>query len=205
VAGLVSVLVPMMVRPVAVASALPDYSYSNSTGNDALQAALPRDDGTDIRRPEVRGRSRAACQGLSSGRWSGRTGKMPCRAKKTASAFPQFGSVPGDRTDELWATILDSEKYRQFGDAAPAGAPRGGAQVRSRCVETAKRSEKRDRITGAAPSSGGSLSDAKGVARPCTERQRGLAQRSHRARQLASSAGTRSTRPHTRSITGGSR
>jgi hypothetical protein len=42
-------------------------------------------------------------------RWSGRTGKMPCRAKKTASAFPQFGSVPGDRTDELWAAILDSE------------------------------------------------------------------------------------------------
>jgi hypothetical protein len=48
VAGLVSVLVPMMVRPVAVASALPDYSYSNSTGNDALQAALPRDDGLGV-------------------------------------------------------------------------------------------------------------------------------------------------------------
>ena len=36
-------------------------------------------------------------------------------------------------------------------------------------------------------------------------RQRGFAQRSHSARQLASSSGTRSTRPHTRSITGGSR
>ena len=35
-------------------------------------------------------------------------------------------------------------------------------------------------------------------------RQRGLAQRSHSARQLASSSGTRSTRLHTRSIIGGS-
>ena len=41
--------------------------------------------------------------------------------------------------------------------------------------------------------------------RHAAARQRGLAQRSHRARQLASSSGTFSTLPQTRSITGGSR
>ena len=48
--------------------------------------------------------------GRAQNRWNQRRGLW-------RRGLPPICSVPGDRTDELWATILDSEKCRQFGDA----------------------------------------------------------------------------------------
>ena len=76
------------------------------------------------------------------------------------------------------------------------GAPSNGRPYRHRQMGNA--------FTGAAPSSGASRAMRK-VAQPCRAASARIGATLPSARQPASSSGARSTRPHTRSITGGSR